>query len=196
MRLAPALIALTALCARPAAANAEVRWQLDCKPGTISTITLKGAEGAGTYAYMTFTVSNATGREVPLSLGVWADTDVAKRSYRGTIDPIVQAELERRTGKKFMTLTQAREKPLADGASAELLVSFGKIDPNVDLLDIKIVGLADRVYRDQGKTWVEDKALRLQASRDGDEFARQNDLLRLTSTKWIVLAPAVELKRA
>jgi len=117
MRLALALVALFAL---PAVATAEVRWQLDCKPGAIRTVTLKGAEGAGTYAYMTFTVTNAVGREVPLSLGVWADTDVAKRTYRGTIDPVVQAAVERRTGKKYMTLTQAREKPLADGASVEL----------------------------------------------------------------------------
>ncbi len=176
--------------------RAEVRWQLDCKPAQISSVTLRGVEGAGAYGFMTFTVENRTGREVPLSLGVWANTDVAGRTYRGTIDPIVRAHLERKHGKTYKTLTELRGEMLADGASVEVLVTFGKLDPNVDLLDIHVQGLCDRVYGDKGRTWVEDRVMVLESARPGDEYARQYDLIKLKKAKWVALEPAKELKRA
>jgi len=193
MRLA---LVFAALCAFAPDLSADVRWQLDASLGKVGVLTTKGVEGPGTYAYMTLTVTNRSGKELPVSLGVWAGTDVAKRTYRGTIDPVVKAEVERRMGKKFKTLSEARAEKLADGASVELLVTFGKIDPNVDVLDIHVQGLVDRVYRDRGKTWVEDKVLLFKVTRFGDEFDRQQDMLRVKSTKWVVLAPAAELKRA
>ena len=193
MRFAFALAAFVTLLAP---AHAGVRWQLDCKPGSVGTITLRGVEGAGTYAYATMTVTNKTGADVPVSLGVWAETDISTRKYRGTTDPLVKAEIERRSSKTWKTLTEARAEPLADGASIELFVCFGKIDPNVDVLDIHVLGLADRVYRDKGKTYVEDKALVIHTARPGDEFVRQHDLLRVKTVKWKVLEPAKELKRA
>ncbi len=176
--------------------RAEVRWQLDCKPAQIGSVTLRGAEGAGNYGFMTFTLENHTGREVPVSLGVWANTDVAGRTYRGTLDPAVKAMVERNSGKSYKTLTEIRGEMLADGASIDVLVSFGKLDPNVDLLDIHVLGLCDRVFRDKGRTYVEDRALVLEAARPGDEYARQYDLIRLKKAKWVALEPAKELKRS
>jgi hypothetical protein len=176
--------------------HAEVRWQLDCKPGAIGTVTVDGVEGKGSYAYLTMTVSNASGREVPLSLGVWAETDVAGRKYRGTIDPVVQAAVQRKTGKEFKSLTDARAEPLADGASVEILVSLGLVDPDVDRFDVHILGLLDRVYRDQRKTWIEDRALVLHVGRPGDEYGRQYDLLKIGKTSWKTLAPRKELRRS
>lgn len=184
--------------------RAEVRWQLDCKTNQVSSVTLSGkeprapapAEGAGTYGYMLFTVTNHNGRDVPLSLGVWAETDVPGRTYRGTIDPAVKLAVEQRTGKAYKTLTDVRGTMLADGESVDLIVSFGKLAPNVDLLGIRVQGLADRVYRDHGKTLVEDKLLLIEAARPGDEFLRQYDLIKVKSVKWGLLAPAKELKRA
>jgi hypothetical protein len=193
MRIALALAAVVAL-ASPS--QAEVRWQLDCQPGRVGTVVANGLEGNGTYAWCTFTVTNKNGRDVPLSLGVWAETDVAGRTYRGTLDPVVKDAVERRTGKQYKTLTEARATPLADGASIDVFVSFGKVDPSVDVFNVHILGLADRVYRDRGKVVVEDKAFVLTITRPGDEFSRQQDLLRVRSTKWVVLAPAKELKKA
>ena len=190
-----ALVLATVACLATSA-QAEVRWQLDCKTNAIGTITVKGAEGAGNYAYLTLTVTNNTGRDVPCSLGIWAETDVVGRTYRGAFDPVVKETIERRTGKSYKTLTEARAEKLANGASIDLLVSLGKIDPNVDVLDVNIMGLVDRVYRDKGKTLVEDKVLELHVTRPGDEFQRQNDLLKLDSSKWKLLEPAKELKRA
>ena len=193
MRIVMALAAVFSL-ATPL--RAEVRWQLDCTPGKFGTVVVNGIEGKGTYGWCTFTVSNKNGREVPVSLGVWAETDVAGRTYRGTVDPVVKAAVERRNGKSYKTLTDARAEKLPDGESIELFVSLGKLDPSVDLFKIHILGLADRVYRDRGKTVVEDKALVLTVTRVGDEFLRHQDLLRLQSSKWIVLAPAKEMKKA
>ena len=193
MRIVMALAAVFSL-ATPL--RAEVRWQLDCQPGRFGTVVVNGVEGKGTYGWCTFTVSNKNGRDVPVSLGVWAETDVAGRTYRGTLDPVVKDAVERRTGKTYKTLTEARAAPLPDGESIELFVSLGKLDPNVDVLKVNVLGLADRVYRDRGKTVVEDKALVLTVVRSGDEFLRNQDLLRLQSTKWVVLAPAKEMKKA
>jgi len=196
MRSTRLVTTLAAVCALAPALRAEVRWQLDCKPGSLGTLTVRGVEGPGTYAYLTLTVSNACGRDVPVSLGVWAETDVPGRTYRGTVDPVVHAEVVRRTGKQWKTLTEARESPLADGESVEILVSLGRIDPNVDLLDVHVLGLSDRVYRDRGRTLVEDKALAIHVTRKGDEFTRQHDLLRMKGVRWVVLAPARELRRS
>lgn len=193
MRIVPVLAAL-AFLASPL--RAEVRWQLDCSAPAAGTVTLRGVEGPGAYAYLTFTVTNKTGRDVPLSLGLWATTDVPGRTYRGTIDPVVKAALERRSGKEWKTLTDVRGSTLADGESVDLIVTFGKIDPNVDRLDLHVLGLCDRVYRDKGRTLVEDKALVLQTSRPGDEYERQHDLLRIGKTQWVLLAPAKELRRS
>jgi hypothetical protein len=193
MRFAPIAIALAFLAAP---LRAEVRWQLDAQLQQVSSVTVRGVEGPGNYAYMVVTVSNRTGREVPMSFGAWASTDVPGRAYRGTIDPIVKAAVERKSGKTYKTLTEVRGEKLPDGESVELLVSFGKIDPSVDFMDVHLQGLVDRVYRDKGKTWIEDKVLVLEAARPGDEFERQYDLIRVKRAKWVALEPAKELKRS
>ena len=171
-----------------------MRYTLDCQAGRVGTVTTKGVEGAGTYGYMVITVTNNTGREIPVSLGAWADTDVPGRKYRGSNDPIVKAMVERITGKTYKTLEEARGS-LADKASVEVLITFGKIDPSVDTLTVNVTGLVDRVYRDHGKTWVEDRALVFTLSRPGDEFERQNDVVKVTGKRWKVLAEAKELRK-
>lgn len=192
MRLALPLAAL-ALLAAPL--RAEVRYTLDCQAGRVGTVTVDGVEGPGTYGYMVMTVTNGNGREVPLSLGVYAETNRPGRKYRGGNDPVVKAMVERKTGKSYKTLDEVRGK-LADKGSVEVLVSFGKLDPNVSKLEVHVTGLVDRVYRDHGKTWVEDRALVFTLSRPGDEFERQNDLVKVTGRRWKVLAEAKELKKA
>jgi hypothetical protein len=191
MRLALLIAAFTLFTAP---LHAEVRWTLDCKVDKVGTLRLKGVEGDGDYAYLCLTVTNNTGKEVPLSLGAWADTDVAGRKYRGTNDPVVKEAVEKRTGKTWKTLEEVRGK-LADKATAEVLISLGKIDPNVDELSVHVTGLIDRVYRDRRKTWVEDRALVLTLTRPGDEFHRQDVLLKLTDRRWKVLAEAKELRK-
>jgi hypothetical protein len=193
MRLA---MVFAAVCCLAAPLRAEVRWQLDCKAGQVGTVTVNGAEGWGNYAYVTLTVSNHTGRDLPVSLGVWADSDVVNaKPYRGSIDPVVKEKVEAATGKTYKTLTDARGEKLAKDGSIDLIVTFGKIDAMAGTLDVNVLGLVDRVFRDKGKTFVEDKALVLHLVRPGDEYERQKDLLKVESSKWVVLAPAKELVR-
>ena len=186
------LTAAVAFLAAPL--HAEVRYTLDCQAGKVGTVTTKGVEGPGTYGYMVITVTNNSGKEVKLSLGAWADTDVPGRKYRGSNDPVVKAMVERITGKSYKTLEESRGV-LADKASVEVLITFGKLDPSVDTLTVNVTGLVDRVFRDHGKTWVEDRALVFTLSRPGDEFERQNDVVKLTSKRWKVLAEAKELRK-
>lgn len=185
----------TALALLAAPLRAEVRYTLDCQAGRVGTVTTNGVEGPGTYGYMVLTVTNNNGREVPASLGVYAETNRAGRKYRGGNDPIIKAMVERTTGKTYKTLEEARGK-LADKGSLEILVCFGKIDPNVSTLEVHVTGLVDRVFRDKGKTWVEDRALVFTLSRPGDEFERQNDVVKLTGRRWKVLTAAKELRKA
>ena len=144
--------------------SAEVRYTLDCQAGKVGTVTTKGVEGPGTYGYMVITVTNTTGKEVPLSLGAFADTNVPGHKYRGSNDPVVKAIVERITGKTYQTLEESRGK-LADKASVEVLITFGKLAPTVSTLTVNVTGLVNRVFRDHGKTWVEDKALVFAAQR-------------------------------
>ena len=191
MRLALLIAAFTFVTAP---LRAEVRWTLDCKVDRVGTLHLKGVEGDGDYAYVCLVVTNGTGKEVPLSLGAFAETDVAGRKYRGSNDPVLKEAVEKRTGKTWKSLEEARGK-LADKESVDLLISFGKIDPNVDTLSVNLTGLIDRVYRDRHKTWIEDRALVLTLSRPGDEFHRQDKLLKLTDRRWKVLTEAKELRK-
>lgn len=186
------LAAAFALFASPL--RAEVRYTLDCQAARVGTVTTNGVEGPGTYGYLVITVTNNNGREVPLSLGAFADTNRPGRKYRGSNDPVVKAMVERQTGKSYKTLEEARGK-LADKGSVEIFISFGKLDPNVSTLEVNVTGLVDRVYRDHGKTWVEDRALVFTLSRLGDEFERQNDVMKLAGRRWKVLAEAKELRK-
>jgi hypothetical protein len=109
MRLA-LLIAAFSLLTAPL--HADVRWTLDCKVDRVGTLHLKGVEGDGDYAYVCLTVTNNTGKEVPLSLGAWADTDVAGRKYRGTNDPVVKEAVEIREDVGLTRLATDRERTL------------------------------------------------------------------------------------
>lgn len=186
------LAAALALFASPL--RAEVRYTLDCQAERVGTVTTNGVEGPGTYGYLVITVTNNNGREIPVSLGAFAETNRAGHKYRGSNDPVVKAIVERQTGKTYKTLEEARGK-LADKASLEVFISFGKLDPNVSTLDVNVTGLVDRVFRDKGKTWVEDRALVFTLHRPGDEFMRQNDVLSLAGRKWKVLSEAKELRK-
>ena len=104
MRLALLIAAFTLFTAP---LHADVRWTLDCKVDRVGTLHLKGVEGDGDYAFVCLTVTNNTGKEVPLSLGAWADTNVASRKYRGdgvakaALDSLASGGLGRREGDVF-----------------------------------------------------------------------------------------------
>lgn len=191
MRIA-LILAAVALLAAPLRAGA--RWTLDCQAGRVGTVTVNGTEGPGTYGWMTIVVTNNSGKEAPLSLGVGADSDVAGRKYRGGNDPVVRAAVERIAGKAYKTLDEARGK-LADKESAEIFISFGKLDPSVDTLDVSVLGLVDRVYRDKGHTYLEDRALHFMLARPGDEFERQNDVVKVVGRAWKPVADAKETRK-
>jgi len=190
----PSIASLAAFAFLAAPVRAEVRWTLDCQIESVGTLTTRGVEGAGNYAWMVISITNNNGREVPLSLGVYAETDVVGRKYRGSNDPVIKDAIEKRTGKTFKTLEEVRGK-IADKESVEVFVSFGKIDPSVDTLSAHVTGLVDRVFRDKGRTFVEDRALVFTLFRPGDEFERQNDVIKVTGRYWKVLSEAKELRK-
>ncbi len=175
-------------------AIADARWTLDFKVDRAGTIVAKGAQGWGNYLYLIATLANSNGRDVPLSVGIDALTDVALRSYRGGHDPAVAKALTRKLGVEARSLFEVRGT-LGDGASTQVLVVFGRVDANVDRFSFQVEGLRDRVYQDQYQWWVEDSILQVDFDRLGDEFGRQHDLLRFKGKRWHG-EPRVALKRA
>ena len=130
-----------------------------------------------------------------MKLGIEAETDIVDKTYRATYDPIVKKAVERKMGRKFKTLSEARKEPLADGEEIEIFVTLGKVDPNVDRLDFVVAGLKDRVYFDRYKAWVQDDLRLLTFVRKGDEFLRQHDLFTAKGDRWITRKERQELRR-
>jgi len=178
-----------------ATAAARQRWQLEAVPTAVGTVTAPGASGPGNYLYLSLKVANHTGRSVSLRLALTVATEVPGRRYRGGYDPLIHRHLEEHVfGREMKTLSASRG-PLADGDEIEILVTFGKIDPLVGRFDISIDGLADRVYQDKHKWWVEDRILSLSYVRGGDDLERHLDRLVLRSARWREAAPRRELPR-
>lgn len=173
-------------------ARTEGRWILQTTRPTIATILTRGVEGPGTYLYMITTITNATEGAVPLNLRVDVATDVPNLSLRGAVDPLVRKAVQRRTGRKLVAAYEVGE--IEPGDSVDVIFTFGKLDARVDRMTFQIVGLVDRVYTDRGAPKVQDLALRVDASRRGDDMYRQRDEIRVHRREWVELAPAVDLR--
>jgi hypothetical protein len=172
--------------------EANGRWGLTLKANTIASMTAKGVGGWGTYLYMVATITNPTDETVPLSLRVNVGTDVPNMTLHGSLDPLVRKAVEARLGRKLEGAHEIAE--IEAGESVEVIYTFGKLDVRVDTMTFDVVGLLDRVYMDNGKTKVQDTALRIHASRRGDELYRQKDRIRIGKSEWVALAPPKEIR--
>lgn len=89
---------------------------------------------------------------------------------------------------------QVRAADLASGASAPGLACFGTVDPHARVLEVRVYGLNDRVYRDrQGRVFAENRVLVLTYDRPGDEFDRHLDTIKLRDVREVVDGEPVHL---
>jgi hypothetical protein len=179
----PVLFSLVAQAADEAAIYK--RWKLDFTRGDMAWVAVKDALGQQHVSwYLTFTLKNSMDRDVPLNIRVKAGTDTGQ-DYRGSIAPYFQKALEAKTGKKYKTALDLSKGTLAAGESVDGVVFFGEIDPNMDLLTVKVYGLYDDVEQIEGKLFVEVKVLVMMWFRPGDEFGSLNDEMEFKKNEWV-----------
>ena len=189
MKKAALALILPAILLIGATAQGEAeydRWELGIEYGTPDYVLLEDAMGnARVCWYLTYTVSNDTGADVPLKIKITADTDTDKH-YRDSIAPLAQKALEKKTGKKLKNALAMSRGTIGAGEKVEAVAFFGEIDPNWDLLTVNVAGLYDTIDVVDGKLFFEVKVLVLTWSRPGDEFGCLGDPITFKAKKWII----------
>jgi hypothetical protein len=162
------------------------RWKLDITYGSPDFVVLEDALGNVRLCwYLTYTVENKTDGEIPLGIGIKAETDTGKK-YRDSISPLAEKALKKKTGKDLKNALAMRKGKIGPGEKIEAVALFGALDPNWDDLIVHIAGLYDTVDVVDGKKFFEKKVLVLSWNRPGDEFGSANDPITFKSKKWVI----------
>jgi hypothetical protein len=162
------------------------RWKLDITYGTPDFVSLEDALGNIHLCwYLTYTVTNNTDQEIPLGIGIKAETDTGKK-YRDSIAPLAEKALKEKTGKEYKNALAMRKGKIGPGDKIEAVALFGSLDPNWDVLTVHIAGLYDTVDVVDGKKFFEKKVLVISWERPGDEFESSVDPITFKSKKWVI----------
>ena len=79
------------------------------------------------------------------------------------------------------------------GKKIEAVAFLGQLDPNWDLLTVRIAGLYDTVDQVDGKLFFEKKVLLLSWSRPGDEYGSSGDPITFKNKKWVIEGKRTEI---
>ncbi len=189
------LPAIFAVAARAEGEAQYKRWKLDFTRGELAPISVQDALGKWHVSYyLTFTLKNGNDRDVPLGLKFKAATDT-NQTYLGSIAPAFQAELEKKTGKKYAGALALANGTLAAGESLDGVVFFGEIDANMDFLTVSVYGLYDTIEQIKGRLYHEVKVLLLNYYRPGDEFGAVTDAIHFKGEKWIIEGERKEIEQ-
>ena len=179
------------------AATAGGRQQVRFERGTFQPVHVAGGGGSTNYV-LDYKAVNALDKGVRPGIRLELRTETGK-TFGDSYDAGTWRAATKVLGRKEAPASAAsiRAAELAAGASADGLANFGAIDPNADTFDVRVYGLWDPVFRDrQGRSWVETRVLVLSYSRSGDEYDRQNDRIRLASSKEEIEGEVVQLHAA
>lgn len=166
--------------------RAAARWNLEFKPVKLSRISIRTGNRWNAYWYLLYRVTNKTEEAVPLFLSIKAFTDAGPRPFVQGFYPRVVQAVEQREHKDLLDIRQMRGE-IAPGETKEAVAVFGSLPESTDLLTVQVLGLWDRIVRESGKVFVEDRALLLAFYRPGDEYFPQYDRIRLVKSEWKVL---------
>jgi hypothetical protein len=195
------VIALLCLAPFVAAVQAEedaeyTRWKLDISYGSPDFVVLEDALGNVRLCwYLTYTVTNNTEGEVPLGIRITAETDTNMK-YRDSIAPLAEKALRKKTGKEYRNAMAMARGTIGAGEKVEAVALFGEVDPNWDLVTVRITGLYDTVDQVDGKLFHEVKVLVLSWSRPGDEFGSAGDEITFKSKTWVIEGQRTEIPQA
>jgi len=171
-------LALGAASGLPAADAAGIRL-MNFTPGAFENV----VTGGSAHYYLTYSLENGREDSARPKLRIELRTDTDK-TYGDTYDaPTFEAVAKAsRSDEARKSTTQICAADLAGGASVDGLAHFGRIDPNADELEVRVYGLWDPISRDRkGNVYSERRVLVLKYARQGDEYNRPDDPIRLVS---------------
>lgn len=187
MRLFSRLVATTGLIALIAvAADAQPRWKLTVKPGEPGVVTtFDPLNKATSYWYFPFSVTNKTGAEQFVFLGLKAMTDT-KKTYIAGVYPDAEKRVERIVGRKLRSGRELLGK-IANGETWHGVAIFRNVDTSMDKITFRMRGVEDTVVRVRGVSYFEVRALDFTYHQGGDEYYPWEDPIQYLGRRWTVL---------
>ena len=171
----------------------SVAWKLDFKVEKFGSVNVPNKTGGSeTVWYLAYELSNNSGQDVPLALHFRLATDT-KKVYRETAHKKAEKLIEARLKHEVQSASE-RPSSLGDGDSLKGVAIFGKLDPELDKIDITVTGLEDVVYRVGAKRYYKKNGLLLQWARPGDEYFTYRDPLKFVKRSWKTLEGPREIR--
>jgi hypothetical protein len=187
-------ILFVALCGLAGTASSAPRWKLGFTHGPLEWISVTNSLGeTNVYHYQTWKITNATGAPRKLVLDIRIVTDVNRTVIEGYY-PDAEARIEAVLRKDFKNVQELRGMELADGSSVEGVSIFKDVPPVAHVLDTRVSGIIDLVSWENGKNYAEKRVWSMKYTRRGDEYERQNDVIRLKEEGWVVEGEKKEIK--
>jgi hypothetical protein len=193
--LPAAALALGAALSIGSPADAGGRKLLRFEAGTLQSVVSGTGVRKSTNYVLDYKVTNATDGAVRPRIRLEIRTDTGKTHGDAHDGPAAAAAAKALHLKTPPSSTaQLRAADVAAGATASGLACFGTVDPHARVLEVRVYGLNDRVYRDlQGRVWAENRVLVMTYDRPGDEFDRHLDSVRLRDVREIVDGEPIHL---
>ena len=168
------------------------RWKLSTSYQKLRPISLRtgpSEDSYKTYWYVVLKVKNETGEERKLNLAAWALTPQVRKqklSYAGLYPEVTEA-ISKREGKKLVNLLAA-PKSIGAGKSLDLVVILPNLSRYANDIDLRISGLASRIYRVGAHSWLEDTQLSIRFKRIGDEYDVTTHPIMDKGQSWVTVA--------
>ena len=176
------------------AADAQPRWQLKVKPMEPGVVALFDVLNQGTnYWYFPFEVKNTTDKPLDVLLTVKAFTDTNK-SYVNGFYPEALKKVQRVVGVRLRSMRDMRGTIKA-GETWTGVAIFKRVDPVMDRITFRILGLEDVLVTIKGVTYVEIRGLDVTYKQIGDEYFPWEDPIEYVSKKWKVLKQRTRVPR-
>ena len=176
------------------AADAQPRWQLKVKPMEPGVVALFDVLNQGVnYWYFPFTVKNTTDKPLNVLLTVKAFTDTNKTYVNGYYPEALQ-KVQRVVGLRLRDMRDMRGV-IKPGESWTGVAIFKRVDPVMDRITFRILGLEDVLVTIKGVTYVEIRGLDVTYKQIGDEYFPWEDPIEYVSKKWKVLKQRTRVPR-
>ena len=152
----------------------------DFKPGEFANV----VTGGSARYHLAYTLTNAgeEARKPAVRVELRTETD---KTYGDHFDAAAAKLAADAAGREtpYQSSAQIRRSDLEGGASIDRLEQIGRIDPNADEHEVSVYVLSDPIERTTKGVFSERRVLVLKFSRAGDEYDRQDDPIRLVSSK-------------
>ncbi|MEZ5989136.1 MAG: hypothetical protein R3F30_08440 [Planctomycetota bacterium] len=185
------LVLAAALAPSIASAQAEdgTKWRMTVTPGKLKPITIPDRIRTGdakTYWYTVLEIKNETGKERNLGLAAKGLTEVKKSPVilPGLYPEVTKAIQQRERDKDIVNLFEASGE-IGDGETKKVLVLFANLDTEVNLLDLRVKGLANTLYKEGSKVYYEDTELSVKFHRIGDEYEVTRQRVEIKEKRWV-----------